>query len=514
METKEKHSVCRDGGEDVLPVAKEPLLDEMSQQKPSPEQLNLKRELDLFSAVSLIISVMIGGGIFVSPSSALQRAGSVGEALIVWVICGILSLLGALTFAELSTVVPQSGAEYTYFRAAYSPLHKFWGPLPSFSFIWVVVLILRPAEAAIIILVFAEYVYQPVANIFDPQLCPLYQDYIKKIIALLALGVTTYINTRSVKLFVKMQNVFSSCKIVVCIIVIAGGIYNLSKGNIEHLSTGFEGSKTGAKDIILSLYSGLWTYDGWTSVTLVSEEVKNPQKNILRSILIAVPLVMVLFVMMNVAYMSVLTVPEMVSVPAVAVAFGDRILGPLKFVIPVGVALSSFSCSMASQFGVARLTFAAGREGHMPEALSYIHIHRYTPAPAVVLQGVLTSLFILSGKIVTLIEFASFLIWSFYGFAFTALIILRKSRPNAPRPYKVPIGIPIFLALLSVVLAAVPIVMDPSPGHIGAVVFIILGFLVYYPLIYRGYKLPFAEKFYYLIQVVMEASPPTEIPKL
>uniref|UniRef100_A0A1B6L852 b(0,+)-type amino acid transporter 1 n=1 Tax=Graphocephala atropunctata TaxID=36148 RepID=A0A1B6L852_9HEMI len=514
MATKRKHSVCSGDGKEGLPVAEEPLLGGTSQSKPAPERLNLKRELNLYSAVSLIITVMIGGGIFVSPSSALQRAGSVGEALVVWVVCGVLSLLGALTFAELSTVVPQSGAEYSFFRAAYSPLHKFWGPLPSFSFVWVVVLILRPAEAAIIILVFAEYVYQPVANTFDLQLCPLYQDYIKKIIALMALGLTTYINTRSVKLFVKMQNIFSSCKILVCVIVIAGGIYNLSKGKIEHLSKGFEGSKTGIKDIILSIYSGLWTYDGWTSVTLVSEEVIKPQKNIFRSILIAVPLVMVLFVMMNVAYMSVLTVPEMISVPAVAVAFGDRILGPLKFIIPVGVALSTFSCSMASQFGVARLTFAAGREGHMPEALSYIHIHRYTPAPAVVLQGTLTFVFILSGNIVTLIEFASFLIWSFYGLAFTALLVLRRTRPDAPRPYKVPIGIPILLVLLAALFAAVPIVMDPSPGHIGAVLFIILGFFVYYALVYKGYKLPFAGKLYYLVQVLMEASPPTEVPKL
>uniref|UniRef100_A0A1B6LT43 Amino acid permease/ SLC12A domain-containing protein n=1 Tax=Graphocephala atropunctata TaxID=36148 RepID=A0A1B6LT43_9HEMI len=230
MATKRKHSVCSGDGKEGLPVAEEPLLGGTSQSKPAPERLNLKRELNLYSAVSLIITVMIGGGIFVSPSSALQRAGSVGEALVVWVVCGVLSLLGALTFAELSTVVPQSGAEYSFFRAAYSPLHKFWGPLPSFSFVWVVVLILRPAEAAIIILVFAEYVYQPVANTFDLQLCPLYQDYIKKIIALMALGLTTYINTRSVKLFVKMQNIFSSCKILVCVIVIAGGIYNLSKG--------------------------------------------------------------------------------------------------------------------------------------------------------------------------------------------------------------------------------------------------------------------------------------------
>ncbi|XP_054264038.1 b(0,+)-type amino acid transporter 1-like [Macrosteles quadrilineatus] len=476
----------------------------------APEQLTLKRELGLFSAVSLIISVMIGAGIFVSPSSALVRAGSVGEALIVWAVCGAISLLGALSFAELGTVVPQSGAEYSFFRATYSPLHGFWGPLPGFVFIWVVVLILRPAEAAIIILVFSEYVYQPLA----PAACAQHSQLVKKIIALLALGITTYVNTKSVKLFVKMQNIFSSFKIVICVVVIGGGIYNLSQGNMEHLSKGFEGSKTGVKDIILSIYSGLWAYDGWTSVIAVSEEIIKPNKNIPRSILIAVPLVTVLFVSMNIAYMSVLTVEEMTTVPAVAVAFGERILGPLRFVIPAGVALATFSCSMASQFGVARLTFAAGREGHMPECLCYIHVHRYTPAPAVTLQGVLTLVFILAGDIVTLIEFASFLIWTFYGLAFLALIILRKTRPNVSRPYKVPLAIPVFLVVLSTVLATVPIFLDPSPGHLGAVGFIILGLLVYYPLVYLGVRPPGLDKLNFLVQVLMQVAPPAKAAEL
>jgi len=145
----------------------------------------------------------------------------------------------------------------------------------------------------------------------------------------------------------------------------------------------------------------------------------------------------------------------------------------------------------------------------MPGALSYIHVQRRTPAPAVLLQGVLTMFFILAGDIVSLIEFASFLIWTFYGLAFVALIVLRKTKPDTFRPYKVPLVIPVLLAVLSVVLSAVPIILDPSPGHVGAVFFILLGVLVYHPLVYRRLRLPGLDKLNYLIQVVMEVAPPT-----
>uniref|UniRef100_A0A1B6EGJ5 b(0,+)-type amino acid transporter 1 n=2 Tax=Clastoptera arizonana TaxID=38151 RepID=A0A1B6EGJ5_9HEMI len=473
------------------------------------ENVNLKRELGLFSAVSLIVSVMIGSGIFVSPSSALQRSGSVGLSLVVWASCGLISLLGALAFAELGTVVPKSGAEYSYFGAAYSPLHKFFGPLPSFLYIWVVVLILRPAEVAIIVLTFAEYVYVPISTALDSQLTLTEREWLKKLISALALGLITFINFKSVKLYIKIQNIFSSCKVVICMIVIAGGIYELSIGNVKNLSSGFEGSKFGIKDIVLAVYSGLWAYDGWSSVTIVSEEIKKPDVNIPRSILIGVPMITCLYTMMNVAYMTVLTIPEMISVPAVAVAFGERLLGQFSFIIPLGVALSTFSCSMSVQFGVSRLCFAAGREGHMLECLSYIHVRRYTPAPAVITQALITLLFLLSGDIVALIEFASFLIWTFYGLAFAALIVLRKTQADSYRPYKVPIIIPIALTILSAILAGVPIVTDPAPEYIAALIFMCFGVVVYYPLVYKKWKLPCMGRFNYFIQVLMEVVPPS-----
>ncbi|XP_063831563.1 b(0,+)-type amino acid transporter 1-like [Ostrinia nubilalis] len=312
--------------------------------------VKLKRELGLFSAVNLILGVMIGSGIFVSPASALEHSGSVALCLIIWTVSGIISLLGALSFAELGTVVGKSGAEYAYFQEAFGNTHKYWGPLPSFICAWIYVVILRPAEVAIIVMTFAEYAIQP----FSADLQADYKDTAIKLASLTALFVMTYINITSVKLFVKVQNIFGVCKVFACLIVIGGGIYEICKGNTAHLDKGFEGSTSSPGGIALALYSGLWAYDGWNSVTVVTEEIINPGVNVPLSISIAVPLITALYVFMNVAYMTVLSYAEMTSVPAVAVAFGTRVLGPASFLIPLGVAIATFGCAMSVQFGVTR----------------------------------------------------------------------------------------------------------------------------------------------------------------
>ncbi|XP_069700887.1 b(0,+)-type amino acid transporter 1-like [Periplaneta americana] len=472
----------------------------------TPEKMQLKRELGLFSAVNLIVGVMIGSGIFVSPASALERAGSVGLCLVIWAVCGSISLLGALAFAELGTVVPRSGAEYAYFQEAYGGLHRFWGPLPSFICSWVYVVVLRPAEVAVIILTFSEYICQPFAYYMSDMPAES-QEMAKKIIAILGLGLLTYINFISVKLYVRVQNVFTSCKLLACLVVIVGGVYELCIGNTQNLSKGFEGSTTSPKNLALAFYSGLWAFDGWSMVTSVTEEVQKPEVNIPRSIIIAVPLVTALYFMMNVAYMTVLTIPEMIAAPAVAVVFGDRILGVMNFVIPLGVALSTFGCALSIQFSVTRLCYVAGREGHMVEAFSYIHLRRLTPAPAVASQGLLAFLFIIAGDITSLIDFASFLIWIFYGGAMVALLLMRRTKKDAVRPYKVPQWIPVFIIFIALFLCVVPIITDPSPRYFFALFFIAVGVAVYVPLVYYRRRPQWMDKFTYFIQVLMEVVP-------
>lgn len=170
--------------------------------------VKLRREIGLFSAINLIIGCMIGkvnnakknrckniqlflffkgSGIFISPTNVLEKSGSIGVCLIIWVACGIISLLGALAYAELATLVPKSGGEYSYFLEAFKNLHPFWGELPSFLYSWTCILILCPAGMSVVCLTFAEYVSQPFYN----QLPKEKKDWIKRSIAICALGKIT-----------------------------------------------------------------------------------------------------------------------------------------------------------------------------------------------------------------------------------------------------------------------------------------------------------------------------------
>ncbi|XP_076170927.1 b(0,+)-type amino acid transporter 1 [Ptiloglossa arizonensis] len=466
------------------------------------EKIALKRELGLFSAVSIILAVMIGSGIFVSPTSALERSGSLGFCLLIWASCGLLSLLGALAFAELSTVVPRSGAEYAYLIEAFTPLHRYAGQIPAFMCSWVYVILLRPAEVAVVMLTFAEYSVQP----FSSYLTDLPEESmhrLKKLIAMLALGLITYINLTSVKLYVKVQNVFTVCKVVACIFVIGGGIWWLCTGHTQLLDNPFRGSTSSPGDVALAFYSGLWAYDGWSSAAIVTEEIQKPEVNILRSILIAVPLITVLYVSMNLMYMAALTMPEMISAPAVAVLWADRVLPSwLGFAIPLGVALSTFGCSLSIQFGVSRLCYVAGREGHVPAVFSFVHMEKMTPAAAVAFQGVLALVCMLLGNIIALIEFASFLTWVFYGMAMVSLLIMRRTKPDAPRPYKVPTVIPWLVLGISILLAVIPIVHEPSPKYLFALLFILFGLAIYHTYVYKKVRSILAAKLTNMIQLL------------
>lgn len=431
----------------------------------------------------MILSVMIGSGIFISPTPAFKYSGSIGLCLIIWGACGVVSFLGALCFAELGTLVSRSGADYVYILEGMRGLHKFWGPLPAFIYSWVVVLFLRPVAVAVVILTFGEYCVNPFHAMLE--LCDAQKRFVIQIVGLIALGIITCINFYSVKLYVQISNVFGVCKIVACLFVIGGGAYELLIGNTKNLSEPFRGTNGSPHAIALAFYNGLWAYDGWSMVTQITEEIKDPQKNIPRSIAIAVPIVTVLYVFMNLAYMTALSADEITKSIAVGIDFGEAVLGSLSFVIPLGVALSTFSCAMSMQFGVTRICYVAGTEGHMSASLSYVHTRRRTPAPSVILQGFITAFFIFAGDIISLIEVASFLIWLFYGLAFSALLIMRRTRPDAHRPYRVPTFIPVCLIIVAAFLVIMPIANELSVKYLGPVGFILLGVVVYIPFVYH-----------------------------
>ncbi|XP_014285984.1 b(0,+)-type amino acid transporter 1 isoform X1 [Halyomorpha halys] len=462
------------------------------------DALHLQRRVGLLSGVALIVGTMIGSGIFVSPTGLLVRTGSVGMSLIIWIACGLLSLLGALAYAELGTMNTSSGAEYAYFMDAY-------GPLPAFLFSWVSTLVLKPSQMAIICLSFAKYAVEAFVTECDPPVT------VVKLVGVLAILIILFINCYSVNLATSVMNVFTAAKLIAVMVVVVGGLYKLMQGNTQNLENMFEGTTYSIGNIATAFYTGLWAYDGWNNLNYVTEEIKNPSKNLPRSIVIAIPLVTICYVLMNISYLAVMSPVEMTESEAVAVTFGNRLLGFMAWLMPLSVTISTFGSAHGTLFAAGRLCFAASREGHLLNILSYVHIRRMTPAPGLIFHSLIAIAMVLSGTIDSLIDFFSFTAWIFYGGAMLALIVMRFTRPNFPRPYKVPIIIPFIVLGISLYLIVAPIIDTPQIEYLYATFFILAGFIFYIPFVYYGFTTTTMEKFTVFCQLLFEVAPTQSI---
>ncbi|XP_008484283.1 b(0,+)-type amino acid transporter 1 [Diaphorina citri] len=437
---------------------------------------------------------MIGSGIFVSPSGLLIRTGSVGMSFVIWISCGVLSLLGALAYAELGTMNPSSGAEYAYFMDAF-------GPIAAFLFSWVSSLVLKPSQLAIIALSFAKYAVEAFSTECEPS------AIVVKLVSVLVILVILAINCYSVNLATGVQNVFTCAKLVAVAIVVCGGGYKLFQGHMENLENPFKGTTSRIGNIATAFYTGLWAYDGWNNLNYVTEELKNPSVNVPRSIVISIPLVTVCYVLINISYLAVMTSAEMIESEAVAITFGNRILGVMAWLMPLSVTISTFGSANGTLFAAGRLCFAAGREGHLLDILSYVHIRRLTPAPGLIFHSIIAILMIMAGNIESLIDFFSFTAWIFYGGAMLALIVMRYTRPNFPRPYKVPIIIPIGVLIISFYLVVGPIMDSPKFEYLYATIFIFSGLFLYIPMVHYNFKTILMDKFTTFCQLLLEVAP-------
>ncbi|XP_074149336.1 B(0,+)-type amino acid transporter 1 isoform X1 [Sminthopsis crassicaudata] len=473
--------------------------DEQSIQSKEPKSTNLQKEVGLISGICIIIGTIIGSGIFISPKSVLSNVNAVGPCLIIWSACGIIATLGALCFAELGTMITKSGGEYPYLMEAF-------GPIPAYLFSWTSLIVIKPTSFAIICLSFAEYVAVPFYGSCKPP------ELVVKCLAAAAILVITTVNALSVKLGSYVQNFFTAAKLVIVAIIIISGIVLLAQGKTKNFENSFEDSHVSVGAISLAFYNGLWAYDGWNQLNYITEELKNPYRNLPLSIIIGIPLVTVCYVLMNVSYFTVMTSTELLQSQAVAVTFGDRVLYPASWIVPLFVAFSTIGAANGTCFTAGRLVYVAGREGHMLKMLSYISVKRLTPAPAIIFYGIITILYIIPGDINTLINYFSFASWFFYGLTILGLIVMRFTKKDYKRPIKVPIFIPILVTLISIYLVLAPIISKPELPYLYCVLFILSGLLFY--LLFVHNKFSWVQKISKPItmhlQMLMEVVPPEE----
>ncbi|XP_008313852.1 cystine/glutamate transporter [Cynoglossus semilaevis] len=445
-------------------------------QKEQEEAVQLRREIGLLSATSLIIGTVVGSGIFIAPKGVLMNSGSVGLSLLVWALCGVLSLFGALCFAELGTSFTKSGGQYTY-------LLEIFGPLPAFVRLWVDFMFIRPSVTGYVSLAFGSYMVEP---FFTPCAAPA---ALVKLVSILGVTLIVTINCWSVTVASRTQIVLTFVKLFALVMIIIPGVIALSRGQTENFQNGFEVESLTLDRLPLAFYNGLYAYGGWFYLNCVTEEVINPNRNIPLAIALSMVMVTILYVLTNVAYYTMMTPAELLMSDAVAVTFANRAIQTFAPVVPLLVALSCLGALNGGIFGSPRMLFVGGRDNLWPRIFSMIHIRRRTPLPAVMLQYPLTVVMILSGEIYQLVNFASFSRWLFIALATLGMLIHRKRFPLHPRPFKVPLVVAVTFTLVCFFIVILSLYSDPFNTGC-SLALTLTGIPVYYITIYRPSCIP------------------------
>ncbi|XP_048488725.1 Y+L amino acid transporter 2 [Plutella xylostella] len=438
------------------------------------EAVKMKKQLGLLEGVAIILGIIFGSGIFISPKEVLESTGSVWGALTVWAACGVLATLGALCYAELGTTLAQSGGDYHYINEAY-------GPLPAFLYLWDANLVFVPSTNAIMSLTFANNILGPLFPncVIDP-LC-------RKLVAAATICLLTFINAYDVRFTTKVQNVFMFTKIKALVVIIIGGIVWMARGGVENFEDGWAGTKTSVSDWSIAFYSGIFSYSGWNYLNFMTEELKDPFVNLPRAIYVSLPMVTAIYLLANGAYLAVLGPVGVRATEAIAVDFAIAALGFLRYIMPVAVAIAIVGGLSVHIMTSSRMCFAGARNGHMPELLAHINVKCYSPLPSLVFLMLISLLMLIPDNLTSLITYCTVVESFFTTLSCSAVLWLRYKRPHIPRPIRVSTWIPVTFVLVSGVLLVVP-VLAQGWAVLAGVLMTLAGVPVYYALVASDVK--------------------------
>jgi amino acid transporter len=428
----------------------------------------LPRTLGLGSATALVIGITIGSGIFRSPAGIAQKVDDPALFMLLWVLGGVLSLAGALSLAELAAALPESGGYYAYLRES-------WGRPTAFLFGWTQLVLLRASAIGGIALACGQYSMRmfgidPIAHAMQAQ-----------IVSALAIVFAASVNIIGAKPGAAIVNASSAAKFVAlvglaCFAVMLGGTHGGTTANFA-TSTPVTLSSFG-----LALVSVLWAYDGWGDVSFAGGEVKSPQRTLPLAIIGGTIAVVVAYVLVNAAYVYVLSMPAVAASPLVAADTMTAIIGPTGSVlVSMLVAISTFGALNADFLGSSRVFFAMADDGMFFKAVARVHPRFHTPHVAILLTAVLSIALVFSRSFEALTETFVIAIWPFYGLCVAGVFRLRRLRPEMPRPYRVA-GYPIvpIVFLIAVVLFLANALISEPISTIATFAIILAGLPVYW----------------------------------
>lgn len=441
--------------------------------KLSTQTFALKPKIGLLNGVTLIVGNIIGSGIFISPTGVHSYAGSVGLSLIVWFFSGLFSMVGAMCYAEYGTTITKSGASYAYILASF-------GKFLAFIRLWASVVIVEPSVQASQAVTMAKYIFKPLFILCDVPMAP------ERLLATTAILFITIMNCYSVRYGTRIQDSFAYAKVLALIaIIVAGGISAFTAGLSESFDKPFENTNTNPSSIALAFFSGLYAFAGWDTLNFMTEEIKDPYINLPKAIKWSMPICTIIYLLANVAYYIVLTPSEMLASGAVAVEFAGKKHKVFGWIISLFVAASSFGGLNASIMMSSRLFYVGAREKQLPDYFSFISIQHQTPAPAIILSGLLTCFYLFVEDVFVLINYFSLCYWLFVALSVFGMVKLRFQEPDIHRPIKCNLVFHILFSVCCVFLVVAPFVSDTWNSLIG-LVFVLSGIPVYIFFIQRN----------------------------
>jgi basic amino acid/polyamine antiporter, APA family len=417
-------------------------------------QPELKRELGVWSAAAIVVGTVIGSGIFLVPSTMVKNVGTPAMVFVVWIVGGMLTLFGALSYGELAAAMPEAGGEYVYLREAYGPL---WGFLYGWTQLWVA------KSGSIATLASGFFIYM--AN-FRPELegvwmvvpLPLGENgqpleiHYGQLLAMCVIAAFALVNYFGVRIGGNVQVSVTLVKVVLlgAIIVIGLATAHGTSSNY-HTSAPAVGGIAG---FFAALVAALWAYDGWNNVVMVASEVRKPQRNLPLALIIGTLAVIAIYLLTNLAYFRVLSAGSVAATGRVASEMMGKILGPHGAgAVSIAAMISIFAALNGSILSGSRVPFAMARDGLFFRPVGFVHPEYRTPSVSILALSAWSALLVLSGRYDQLYTYVIFASAILYGMATAAVIVLRFKRPDMPRPYRT-LGYPVVPIIFVLAIAS------------------------------------------------------------
>ena len=448
-------------------------------------EAGLVKGLGAMDATTLVVGSMIGSGIFIVSADMSRQLNSPGLLLMTWVATAVLTLIAALSYGELAAMMPRAGGQYVYLRESF-------GPLAGFLYGWTLFLVIQTGTAAAVAVAFAKFL-----GVFVPSISA--KHYLvgsgriglttQQLVAIVVIALLTAINARGIRTGAMVQNIFTVAKTAALLGLIALGF--LMGRNPEAVAANFTGFWRNAnwdfqtiRLVGVAMVGSLFSADAWNNVTFTGAEVRNPRRNLPLALGLGVAIVMTLYIATNLVYVNVLPLAAIQTAPEdrVATATAAVIFGPVAVqLMAAAIMISTFGCANGLILTGARVYWAMALDGLFFRKVATLHPRTHAPVFSLIIQGIWTMLLTLSGSYNDLLDYVIFAVLLFYILTIAGIFRLRRTRPDAERPYRA-LGYPVLPAAYMAAAGLIEILLlFYKPGYTWpGLIIVLLGVPVYF----------------------------------